>query len=356
MLGQSSRLAPAAENPALISRWGNWIDAPSLIRDISCWMALAKEQAFERLRNARKSGRLAHACLLSGAPGSGKKWLADELTALVLGTTSKEVSTHPDLHQVAPESKSRRILIGQMRDLERVLQMKPLLGSHKVAVIHDADRLQPEAANAFLKTLEEPPVGCHILLTTTLRDAVLQTILSRCMTIPLLAPNNSSRDELSASVAAEFEKSLLQSGGGEAGSAFRFTRFFQSALAGVRENISDGLDSELKEQVKRHRDSIDKSWKETREDQIKAQTEAVAVRERDRLLAAIGEVLATALRHKLQPAESTPGEIRRIAEANDARHLLKRLEALERTRRLLASGTQEALALESGFLQMISHS
>lgn len=108
--------------------------------------------------------------------------------------------------------------------------------------------------------------------------------------------------------------------------------------------------------MKRHRDSIDKSWKETREDQIKAQTEAVAVRERDRLLAAIGEVLATALRHKLQPAESTPGEIRRIAEANDARHLLKRLEALERTRRLLASGTQEALALESGFLQMISHS
>ena len=318
-------------------------------------MALAKEQAFERLRNARKSGRLAHACLLSGAPGSGKKWLAGELAALVLGTNAKEVFSHPDLHQVAPESKSRRILIGQMRDLERSLQMKPLLGSHKVAVIHDADRLQPEAANAFLKTLEEPPAGCHILLTTTLRDAVLQTILSRCMTIPLLAPDGASRDELSASVASEFEKTLLQPGGADAGAAFRFTRFFQATLAGVRENIADGLDSELKEQVKRHRDSIDKSWKDTREDQIKAQTEAVAVRERERLLAAIGEVLAAALRHKLQPAESTAAGIRRLADSGDARELLQRLDALERTRRLLASGTQEALALESGFLQMISN-
>ena len=318
-------------------------------------MALAKERALERLRDARKSGRLAHACLLSGPPGSGKKWLAEELAALVLGANATEVATHPDFHQIAPESKSRRILIAQMRDLEHSLHMKPLLGSNKIAVIQDADRLQTEAANAFLKTLEEPPAGCHILLTTTLRDSVLQTILSRCITIPLLAPEGASRDELSASVASEFEKTLLQSGGADAGAAFRFTRFFQAALASVRENIADGLDAELKEQVKRHRDSVDKSWKDTREDQIKAQTEAVAVRERERLLAALGDVLATALRYKLQPEGSHSAEIRQLADSSDARQLLKRLDALERTRRLLASGTQEALALESGFLQMISH-
>ena len=107
--------------------------------------------------------------------------------------------------------------------------------------------------------------------------------------------------------------------------------------------------------MKRHRDSVDKSWKDTREDQIKAQTEAVAVRERERLLAALGDVLATALRHKLQPEGTHSTEIRQLADSSDARQLLKRLDALERTRRLLASGTQEALALESGFLQMISH-
>jgi DNA polymerase-3 subunit delta' len=292
---------------------------------------------------------------LSGPPGAGKKWLAIELAALVLGSSTNEVLSHPDLHQVAPESKSRRILISQIRDLEHVLQMKPLLGANKITVIHDADRLQPEAANAFLKTLEEPPSGCYIVLTTTLREAVLQTILSRCITIPLLTPAGASRDELSAVVAAEFEKTLLQAGGADVGAAFRFTRFFQATLASVRENVSDGLDAEFKEQVKRHRDSINKSWKETREDQIKAQTESAALRERERLLGAIGEVLASALRYKLQPEESSRAEIRRLAEANDTRILLKRHDGLERMRRLLATGTQEALALESGFLQMISN-
>mgnify|MGYP000439164282 CR=1 FL=1 len=143
-------------------------------------MALAKERAFERLRDARKSGRLAHACLLSGPPGSGKKWLAEEMAALVLGTNAKEVATHPDFQQIAPESKSRRILIAQMRDLERSLHMKPLLGAHKIAVIQDADRLQPEAANAFLKTLEEPPSGVHLLLLTSRPGQLLATVRSRC--------------------------------------------------------------------------------------------------------------------------------------------------------------------------------
>lgn len=318
-------------------------------------MALPKEKALERLRDALDSGRLAHACLLCGPPGSGKNWLANALAALVLEVPAGGVPGHPDLHRVAPESKSRRILIEQMRDLERALQMKPLLGRHKVAVIQDADRLQTEAANAFLKTLEEPPPGCHIVLTTTLRDAVLQTILSRCITIPLLAPEGVSRDELSASIASEFEKALLQQGGPDTVAAFRFTRFFQKTLSEIRENTADALDSELKEQIKRHRDSVDKGWRESREDQIKAQTEAAAVRERERLLAAIGEVLASALRHGLEPADSCPPGTARIAGSFEARNLLRRLDALEHTRRLLASGTQEALALETGFLQIICH-
>ena len=317
-------------------------------------MALAKERAFERLRDARAAGRLAHACLLGGPPGSGKKWLVLELAALVLGTRADQVESHPDFHQVAPESKSRRILIEPMRDLERKLHVKPLRGECKVAVIHDADRLQPEAANAFLKTLEEPPSGCHILLTTTLRDAVLQTILSRCITIPLLAPPDLVRDEVSAEVAAEFENALLAEGGPDAGRAFAFTRFFQKHLAKVREETAEGLETGLKDQLKRHRDSVDKTWREAREEQIKAQSESTALRERERLLAALGEVLAAALRHKLDSEKTAPPAIRRIAESNDARSLLHRLDSLERTRRLLASGVQEALALESGFLQMIA--
>jgi DNA polymerase-3 subunit delta' len=317
-------------------------------------MALAKEKAYERLRGARKAGRLAHACLLCGPPGSGKAWLVRELAALVLETAPERVESHPDFHQIAPESKLRRILIDPVRALERLLHVKALCGESKVAVIQDADRLQPEAANAFLKTLEEPPAGCLIILTTTLRDAVLPTILSRCITIPLLAPDGVARDETSALVAKEFESALLAKDGGEA-AAFGFTRFFQARLAEIRESVSQGLESELKEQLKRHRDSVNKAWQEECEDRIKAQTESTALRERERLLAVLGGTLAAALRHRLVPGGGISEGVRRLAESEDARSLLRRLDALERTRRMLASGVQEALALESGFLQIISN-
>lgn len=317
-------------------------------------MALPKERAFERLTDARKAGRLAHAYLLTGPAGAGKAWLAMELAALILGVKSADAANHPDLYQVSPESKSRRIVTEQIRGLEHSLQMKPLLGKHKVAILHDADRLQPQAANAFLKTLEEPPAGCHILLTTTLRDAVLTTILSRCITVPLLAPPVAVQDAQSEAVVAAFAEALLQKGGPDAGAALRFTRFFQNAIAGIRENVTDELGAELKEQLKQYRDSMDKSWKDTREDQIKAQSEALVVRERQRFLAGLGELLAAALRHHLQPEVPCSEFAKGLAEANDSKILLKRLDALERTRRLLSAGVQEALALESGFLQMIA--
>ena len=318
-------------------------------------MALPKERALEQLIEARTAGRLAHAYLLSGPPGSGCEWLATHLAAIILGTNPEKVSAHPDFHQAAPESKSRRIVTDQIRELEQALHMKPLAGVNKVAVIHDADRLQPQAANAFLKTLEEPPTGSHILLTTSLRDAVLTTILSRCITVPLQSPTDTVQDESTTAISGAFENALLQKGGPDAGTALRFTRIFQAGMAEIREQATEGLESEFKEQLKQYRDSIDKTWKDTREDQIKAQGESTVLRERERFLAALGAVIAATLRQKIRPASDCPQNIRRIAEVNEPKTLLKRLDALERTRRMLSAGVQEALALESGFLQMIAH-
>ncbi|MCX6975042.1 MAG: AAA family ATPase [Verrucomicrobia bacterium] len=317
-------------------------------------MALLKDRALERLSDARKAGRLAHAYLLAGPPGCGKAWLAMELAGMILGFNPSETTSHADLYQVAPESKSRRIVTDQIRSLEHALQMKPLLGIHKVAILHDADRMQPQAANAFLKTLEEPPEGCHILLTTTLRDAVLTTILSRCITVPLLSPTGSLQDAKNDEVAEAFVAALLQKGGPDAGAALRFTKFFQGQVSALREHVTGELEGELKDQIKHYRDSMDKSWKDTREDQIKAQSEAMVVRERQRLLTTISEVLAAALRYHVLPNLNCPPHIQSLAASNDTKLLLKRLDALDRTRRLLSAGVQESLALESGFLQMIA--
>src|SRR5439155_4221678 len=84
-----------------------------------------------------------------------------------------------------PESKSRRILIEQIRELEHGLQMRGSEGRRKVAIIAEADRLQPQAANAFLKTLEEPPKDSLLLLLSAIPEVLPDTIISRCIGIPL---------------------------------------------------------------------------------------------------------------------------------------------------------------------------
>jgi DNA polymerase-3 subunit delta' len=112
-------------------------------------MPFTEDEAFSLLQRAQSLDRLAHAYLLTGPVGSGKRALANRACELLLGEKLKDFQ-HPDVHVIEPESKSRRILIEQIRELEHSLQMRSLLGGCKVGVIVDADRLQTGAANAFL--------------------------------------------------------------------------------------------------------------------------------------------------------------------------------------------------------------
>src|SRR5947199_1073950 len=158
-------------------------------------MPFSRTTALEYLRRAHKQNRLAHAYLITGPPGSGKQLLAADLASLVNGTPAKDVfsARARDIFVARPESKSRRIVIAQIRDLEHTLQMRASNGRRKVAIIHDADRLQTEAANAFLKTLEEPPKDSLLLLLSTLPEALPETILSRCIAIPLASDGEPQR-------------------------------------------------------------------------------------------------------------------------------------------------------------------
>lgn len=314
-------------------------------------MALLKHDALERLTAAWKAGRLAHAYLLTGPAGSGKDWLAAELASVVLD--DPQPASHPDFHSVAPESKSRRIVIEQMRTIEQAIQMKPLRGRTKVAIIRDADRLQPQAANAFLKTLEEPPPGCHIFLLSSLPDAIMETIVSRCVDVPLRPEHAPPKSPDEEKIAAALTETLLRRGGPDVASAIRFARAFQRICADLREKVTAELDAELKQQLKHYRDSAGAHWEEDRELQIKAQAEAAVLQHRERLLQAAAAVLAAALRHHHLPDEPCPESIANIAAANPPGQLLRRIAALQRTSDLLARGVQEALALESGFLEMI---
>ena len=92
-----------------------------------------------------------------------------------------EHGNHADVHWARPESKSRVITIDQTRDLMREIQLKPTEAEFKVAIIVAADRLNVQAANAFLKTLEEPPPKSVLILLSTEPQRILETILSRCL-------------------------------------------------------------------------------------------------------------------------------------------------------------------------------
>jgi DNA polymerase-3 subunit delta' len=88
---------------------------------------------------------------------------------------------HPDCLQVRPAGKSRSIAAQAVRDLIGRINVSPSVSRYKVAVLHDADRMTPAAANIFLKTLEEPPADTTLLLLTARPYALLPTIRSRVL-------------------------------------------------------------------------------------------------------------------------------------------------------------------------------
>src|SRR5881628_1179043 len=200
-------------------------------------MAFSRTTAFEYLRRAHEQNRLAHAYLITGPPGSGKETLAAHLASLVNGTPVTDVFSAKarEISVARPESKSRRIVIEQIRELEHALQMRAVNGRRKVAIIPDADRLQSAAANAFLKTLEEPPNNSLLLLLSALPEALPDTILSRCLEITLASP-----DEPEAAEEKELLTLLANRAAKPAGSveeAYRLAQGFQRLLARIREGI-----------------------------------------------------------------------------------------------------------------------
>jgi DNA polymerase-3 subunit delta' len=148
-------------------------------------MPFRADELRRRFAASIEAGRMGHSYLLTGDHSEALENLALGLAAQVLERPPAE---HPDFHAVRPESKSRHITVEQVRELERELYLRPFVAPVKVAVIFDAERMclgQASAANAFLKTLEEPPAHTLILLTSARPAMLLPTIISRCLRLDL---------------------------------------------------------------------------------------------------------------------------------------------------------------------------
>ena len=137
------------------------------------------------LRAAFEAGRMPHALLIHEAPGAGGEWLANWTARMVLGTDKE---AHPDWVKVHPVDDSKQIRIEQIRELGEELSLTSHQGGYKVGVIAPADVLNRFAANALLKTLEEPPARTVLILVVTQPSRLPATILSRCQRIRIAAP------------------------------------------------------------------------------------------------------------------------------------------------------------------------
>ncbi|HDL89828.1 MAG TPA: DNA polymerase III subunit delta' [Thermodesulforhabdus norvegica] len=156
----------------------------------------------EQLNGYIANNRIPHALILAGHEGIGKMLLAQQISHLLLCDRPKNnqacgschacklilAATHPDFIMVSPEEEGKSILIDRIRALANTLTLKPHYAKYRIILINPAHKLNRNAANALLKTLEEPGENNLFLLVTDQLESLPATIRSRCQTLHVPTP------------------------------------------------------------------------------------------------------------------------------------------------------------------------
>src|SRR6185437_6335250 len=344
-----------------------------------------QEQGVSLLQRSLERGRLAHAYLFTGhelaeleaiaqtlakvlncqQPVRGKGGVAIDCCDQCANCRKIANGNHADVHWVRPESKSRTVSVAQMRDLMQEINLKPTEAEYKVAAIVAADRLNVQGANAFLKTLEEPPPKSVLILLTTEPQRLLETIVSRCLRLnfagdgprPLAKPEMEWLTAFSDMAATE-QKSLL--------GRYRLMDVLLQKLTAMKTAIDENLTA--RSPLQKY-DDVEKELRDKWEDELAAAIEAEYRRQRTDLLAIFQRWLRdvwliTIAEGRGQKSEGGNGGAKellnfpelagtkKVAARISAKDAIENLQIIEGTQRLLHTNVQEALTLEVGLLKL----
>lgn len=314
---------------------------------------LGHQQQIEILQRALKGRRLAHAYLFEGPEGVGKQLVALALVRAIFcseGTgcgscvACRKVDhhNHPDLHLLEPDGAT--IKIEQIRALQKELSYRPLEGSKKICIIDSADKMNPAAGNALLKTLEEPSGEALIILLSSHPEKLLSTIRSRSQRLTF----HRLSQELIKSV-------LLQQPDMDATSAHILSALadgsFKKTLGKDHELYLDFRIDLLKGISKLAADRVTPLFGfaqelSNRKEQLQEILEIIQLFYRDLLL-----YRNQARTDQLVNVDLIEN-IRQAADSMTTAQLLKKLEALANTRYLLERNINRQLAIENLLLEL----
>jgi len=226
-------------------------------RETMSWsQILGHRERIDAFRRIVASERLAHAYLFVGPAGIGKRRVALELAKALLCESRKgdldacdhcascllvDAGTHPDLFTVGRPEDKNEVPIEVMKELCKSFSLKSARGHGKIGILDDADDLNEESANCFLKTLEEPPPQSLFILVGTSIDRQLSTIKSRCQLVrfaPLSDDHVREILKMQGIADAAMLERLVRLGGGSPGQALALA---DEALWTFRRELLKGL-------------------------------------------------------------------------------------------------------------------
>lgn len=320
-------------------------------------MAFTAPQTLAFLQSAFDKHRLPHAILVTSSSLEEVESLVVELVNYMNKTQASMWGNIESEYcrLVRPKSRTRRILIEDIREIEPFFQQKALPGKWKIGIFLEAEMLNENAENAFLKTLEEPPQNSFIVLVTVHPEQLMTTIRSRCVRVDVYNPERVASNSPLVDSLLPAWLMLMESLGSEvAAMAFRME------LATQLTSLKEGIRARCEKEVKMLSKEIAKSsgvldWESQQEGTTTATIEMEYLQARDAIfdfmIAWLGDVLTHQAGGMAIRFPEYETYIQNLMTQETIPSLLRRIEAIEQLRADLKTNVHEQIALDVGLLR-----